>query len=211
MAELEIIGVPFSNFVWAVRACCVAKGVEYRLNPALPHSPEVKAIHPFGKIPVLRHGEVTLFETRAMIGYIDAVFPGPALLPREAVAMAAAESWMSLLTTTIDQVCMRQYVVQYAFPSGPDGKPDRARIDAAVPQLQRQLRWLDGQLGEGFALPMGFSAVDAVLVPILHYVAGRAEGAAALAERPRVAAYLERLLAHPAMVAAAPPQRPAKS
>ena len=202
MAELEIIGVPFSNFVWAVRACCAAKGVPYRLNPARPHSAEVLAIHPFGKIPALRHGEVTLCETRAIIGYVDAAFPGPALLPRDTVAMALAEQWLSLVNTTIDQVCMRQFIVPLVF-----GKVERSAVAPAVAALQKQMAWLETQLTGDFALPMGFSAVDAELVPILHYINQQPEGAAAIAAAPRVAAYLQRLLAHPAMQASAPPPR----
>ncbi len=204
MAELEIIGVPFSNFVWAVRACCEAKGVAYTLNPARPHSPEVSKIHPFGKIPAMRHGDVTLFETRAIIGYIDAVFPGPKVLPQEPVAMAKAEEWLSLINTTIDQVCMRQFIVPIMF-----GKAPREQVAPAVLALQKQVAWLDGALAGEFALPMGFSAVDADLVPILTYINMQPEGAAAIAAAPNVAAYLKRLLAHPAMVASAPPPRPA--
>ena len=202
MAELEIIGVPFSNFVWAVRACCAFKGVEYTLNPARPHSAEVLAIHPFGKIPAMRHGAVRLFETRAIIGYIDAVFPGPKLLPQEPVAMAKAEEWLSLINTTIDQVCMRQFIVPLVF-----GKAERSTVAPAVKALQAQVAWLEEALAGDFALPMGFSAVDADLVPILNYIKTQQEGADAIAAAPKVAAYLKRLLAHPAMVASAPPPR----
>lgn len=202
MAELEIIGVPFSNFVWAVRACCEHKGVAYTLNPARPHSPDVSCIHPFGKIPAMRHGAVELCETRAIIGYIDAVFPGPKLLPQEPVAMARAEQWLSLINTTIDLVMMRQFVVPLVF-----GKVERSAVAPAVEAMKKQLAWLETQLGEGFALEMGFSAVDADLVPILTYIGMQPEGAAALAETPKLGAYLKRLLAHPAMVKSAPPPR----
>ena len=51
MPELEIIGAPQSNFVRTVRMACAEKSVPYTLNPAFPHSPDVDAIHPFGKIP----------------------------------------------------------------------------------------------------------------------------------------------------------------
>jgi glutathione S-transferase len=185
-----------------VRACCEAKGVAYTLNPARPHSPDVTAIHPFGKIPAMRHGDVELYETRAIIGYVDAVFPGPKLLPQEPVAMAQAESWLSLINTTIDQVCIRQFIVPLMF-----GKVERSAVAPAVEALGKQVAWLDGALAGDFALPMGFSAVDADLVPILNYINMQPEGAAAIAAAPKVAAYLKRLLAHPAMVASAPPPR----
>jgi glutathione S-transferase len=208
MADLQIIGGAPSNFVWVTRVVCIEKGVPYTHVQAMAHTPEVDAIHPFGKIPVMRHGDVTLCETRAIIGYIDAVFPGKPLLPREPVAAARAEQWLSLINTTIDQVCMRQYVVQYAFPSGPEGKPDRARIEAALPGIRQQVEWLDEQLTSEFALPPAFSAVDADLVPILHYLTFWPESAAMLREAPRAGAYLARMLEHPSIRASAPPPRP---
>ena len=62
MPELQIIGAPQSNYVWVTRIACIEKGVPYTLVPVMPHSPEVDAIHPFGKIPVMRHGDITLCE-----------------------------------------------------------------------------------------------------------------------------------------------------
>ena len=77
MADLEIVGIPFSNYVRSVRMLCEEKGAPYTLVPAMPHSPDVKAIHPAGQVPVMRHGDVALFESKAIATYIDRVFPGP--------------------------------------------------------------------------------------------------------------------------------------
>ena len=54
MAELEIIGVARSNCVWTCRILCEEKAVSYRLTRGFPQSPELLALHPFGRIPVLR-------------------------------------------------------------------------------------------------------------------------------------------------------------
>ena len=74
MPALEIIGAPQSNYVWAVRMVCEEKGVPYAHKPERPHTPDVDAIHPFGKIPVMRHRDVTLCESKAIASYIDCVF-----------------------------------------------------------------------------------------------------------------------------------------
>jgi glutathione S-transferase len=71
MAKIQIIGVPQSNYVWVVRMACEEKGVPYDLVPARPHSPEVDAIHPLGKIPAMRHGDIALCESKAIASYID--------------------------------------------------------------------------------------------------------------------------------------------
>jgi glutathione S-transferase len=116
--------------------------------------------------------------------------------------MAKAEEWLSLINTTIDQVMMRQFIVPLVF-----GKVERHTVAPAVKALQAQVAWLEEALAGDFALPMGFSAVDVDLVPILNYIKTQQEGADAIAAAPKVAAYLKRLLAHPAMVASAPPPR----
>src|SRR5580692_6258361 len=102
MAELEIIGAPQSNFVRTVRMACAEKSVPYTLNGVFPHAPEVDAIHPFGKIPVMRHGEVALAETKAICSYVDLAFEGPHLIPRDPVGAARTEQWISLINTGID-------------------------------------------------------------------------------------------------------------
>src|SRR5215475_14425009 len=101
MSDLQIIGAPASNFVWVTRIACAEKGVPYTFVPTLPHTPEVRAIHPFGKIPVARHGAVALCESRAICLYIDRAFPGPALVPADPAGAALVEQWLSLLNTQI--------------------------------------------------------------------------------------------------------------
>src|SRR5215468_1337934 len=88
MPELQIIGGPQSNYVRVARIACAEKGVPYTLVPAMPHTPEVDAIHPFGKIPLMRHGDVTLSESRAICAYIDRLFDGPPLVPSDPVKAA---------------------------------------------------------------------------------------------------------------------------
>src|SRR5260370_9957372 len=73
---LEIIGAPQSTFVRTVRIACEEKGVAYGLTPAMPHSAAVSAVHPLGKIPVMRCGSVELFESKAIATFVDRAFQG---------------------------------------------------------------------------------------------------------------------------------------
>jgi glutathione S-transferase len=70
--------------VWAVRIAATEKGVPYKFTPLRPNTPEVGAIHPFSKIPVMRHGDFELFESKAIATYIDRAFDGPPLIPADA-------------------------------------------------------------------------------------------------------------------------------
>src|ERR1700682_2017891 len=110
MSELELIGAAPSNYVWVCRIALTEKGVPYRHVEARPHTPEIDAIHPFGKIPVMRHGAIELCESRAICSYIDNAFDGPMLVPSDRVKAAQVEQWVSVVNTHIDPVWVRQYL-----------------------------------------------------------------------------------------------------
>ena len=90
MSDVQVIGLPQSNYVWAVRIALAEKGVDHENVPAPPHSPEAVAVHPMGKVPVLRHGGVALGESRAIIDYIDATFDGAPFFLSNATPRCAA-------------------------------------------------------------------------------------------------------------------------
>lgn len=210
MPDIEILGAPQSNFVWIVRIAAAEKGVPYTLVPAYPNTPDVLAVHPTGKIPALRHGSFTLGETRAICGYLDS-FPGPRLIPADPQAAATVEQWVSIVATTIDPVCVRQYLLGYFFPGTPDGSPNRAVIDPAIPKVEAQLAMLEKAVAtNGCLAGPSFSLADAFLVPILYYLGKAPESGAMLAKCPALTAYLARMLAHPAIAATIPPPLPGR-
>src|SRR5215813_12190900 len=130
MTKPEIIGSAQSSYTRVIRMVCEEKGIDYTLTEALLGSPEVCAIHPFGKMPVLRHGDFTLCESKAIATYLDRAFPGPpALTPTDPMLAARMEQWVSLINTMMDPMLVRTYLFAYAFPKTADGKPDRAIID----------------------------------------------------------------------------------
>jgi glutathione S-transferase len=209
MATLEIIGIPQSTYVRVVRMVCEEKGVAYELAPAAPHSPPVAAIHPFGKVPVMRHGDLELCESKAIATYIDRSFGGPKMIPDDPRAAAAVEQWVSLVNTTIDPVMIRTYLLNYIFPKGADGKPDRAVIDGVVPMLQKQMAMLDGAVAKtGHLAGANFTLADINLLPILFYVRQFPEGAAAFAAAKNVDAYYARHASRPSFQKTMPPPPP---
>jgi glutathione S-transferase len=135
MPNLQIIGAPQSNFVWACRIACGEKAVPYELVAVFPHTPEVDAIHPFGKIPAMRHGDVTLCESRAILYYIDHAFSGAPLAPRDPVGGAKVEQWISLHNTAIDPLLLRQYGSATSSPAR------RMAAQTAPSSTRRCPRW----------------------------------------------------------------------
>ena len=209
MSDLQIIGAPASNFVWVTRIACAEKGVPYTLIPTPPHTPEVRAIHPFGKIPVARHGTVALCESRAICLYIDRAFPGPALVPADPAAAALVEQWLSLLNTQIDPLLVRRYLRAYFIPDTTDGSPDRKVIDAVLPDMRTQFAVLDEAVrATGYLAGDSFTLADIDLLPTLFYMNKMPESRVMLAQATHLKAYFERHMERPSVQRTIPEQLP---
>ena len=84
MAMPILHGPAFSTYVRSVRITLAEKGVDYDLREFnfLEGWPEgYEKLHPFMKVPAFEHDELTLYESPAIMVYINAGFDGPALLP----------------------------------------------------------------------------------------------------------------------------------
>src|SRR5262245_1882390 len=99
MAEIIIYGVPQSSYVRTVLFTCGEKSVPHRLEPIQLHSDAHLALHPWRRVPIMRHGDVQLFETSAIVRYIDEAFPGPALTPDTPVERGVMEQWISAINS----------------------------------------------------------------------------------------------------------------
>jgi glutathione S-transferase len=212
MPELQIIGAPQSNYVWVTRIACHEKGVPYTLVSAMPHTPEVDEIHPLGKIPALRHGDVSLAESRAICFYIDHAFDGPPLAPRDPVGGARTEQWISIVNTHFDALVARPYVGAYFFPGTPDNSPNRPIIETALPKLEAQFAMLDRAVAKtGHLVGSTFTLADMNVLPMLFYLHHLPESGAMLRRNAGLEAYYERHMARVSVKDALPPPFPGRS
>ena len=189
------------------RMVCEEKSIAYDLKEAGPRSPEAFAIHPFGKIPVLRHGDFELCESKAIATYLDLGFPGPKLIPTEPRHAALTEQWVSLVNTRIDTTMIRTYLFAYIFPKTEDGRPDRQAIAAVAPARRardrpaRSRRCQSG-LSRRRQLDLCRHQPDADFVPDAQHFP---EGVAAIAAAKPLADYYQRLAARPSFQNTIPP------
>ncbi|MFZ2651439.1 MAG: SRPBCC domain-containing protein [Burkholderiaceae bacterium] len=187
-ATLTLLGDARSTYTRSARMGFAEKGVAYTLQTCGPHTPEILAIHPFGRIPALRDGAIELWETSAILRYLDDSFDGPSLLPGMSIDRARCEQWVSAVNSYLYDTMVRRYVLQYVFPKGEGGKPDRGVIDAAVKEMAPQLSALErayAKSGE-FIAGSTLSIADLFLAPILAYVEGMPEGARLLSDMPNI-------------------------
>ena len=75
MANVEIIGPAPSTYTRVARMVCEEKAIPYELKQSAAAFAGRHAIHPFGKVPVMRHGDFELCESKAIATYLDLAFP----------------------------------------------------------------------------------------------------------------------------------------
>jgi glutathione S-transferase len=186
---------------------CEEKGVPYKLTPARPHSPEVSAIHPAGQVPCMRHGDVTLFESKAIATYIDKAFPGPKMIPEDAVGAANVEKWVSYGNGKVDRWIMREFVVPSVFFDKAKG-PDTAKINAALPEIEKCAMVLDKAVAEtGYLAGKSFTYADCHVLPMLATALNFPQTKEVIAKHKHLSAYIAKLTERPSFKNTAPPPR----
>ena len=99
MSEYLVHLIPGSPFARAVLATLEEKHTPYGVAAVLPgtlRSPQHLSLHPFGRVPVLEHGDFRLYETQAMLRYLDRVLPDPPLTPADARRAARMDQAMNV-------------------------------------------------------------------------------------------------------------------
>lgn len=209
MAKPEILGSVRSSYTRVVRMVCEEKGIDYVLTETMLGAPVLSEFHPLGRMPVLLHGDVRLFESKAIATYLDRSFPGPALIPADPWLAGLTEQWVSLVNTVMDPTFVRTYLLAYAAPRTADGKPDQTAIEAVLPAVRAQLAILDEAVARtGHLVEDQFTLADINLLPILFYLRLLPEGAAALAPTTPLGRYYERHATRPSFVRTTPPLGP---
>jgi len=173
---------------WALEE--VGQFYEVRLVPWEKFKAEAHlARNPFGQIPTYEEGELTLFESGAIVLHIAERFPG--LLPQDADARARAIMWMFAALSTMEPPIMDRDVVEY-FEAGKSWQGERfAMVDA---RIRDRLAQFSARMGASDWLDGAFSAADIIMVHVLR----RLEGSELLEEYPNLVAYIARAAARPA-------------
>lgn len=151
MSMIVIHGIPGSPFVRMPMLVCEEKGAPWRLQAmgfGEQKSPEHLKRQPFGQIPAIEHGDFALYETQAIVRYIDAVFDGPALTPADPKAMARMSQVMNILDWYVTPsltaaICFNRVVKPIVGM-----QVDEAEVVAALPMTRTALAALADLLGD---------------------------------------------------------------
>lgn len=198
MARPIVYGPAGSTYVWSARMALAEKGVAHDLVDvpfgAHREGPHL-ARHPFAKVPAFAHDGFELYETQAIVRYIDERFAGAPLQPED------VHDWsrMNQIVGIVDA---------YAWPAIAGGilfhrmiaprflgqPPDEGAIAAALPRARLCLAEIHRLQGERRFLAADFvTLADLMAAPLFHYFARLPDGAAPFAEHPKLADWLKRM------------------
>jgi len=206
MSDFVIHSIPGSPFGRSVLATLVEKGAAYRLAPVAPgafRSGAHLARHPFGRVPVLEHNGFRLYETQAILRYLDRVLPTPPLTPSDPRQAARMDQVMSVndwyLFPGVANVIVFHRIVS---PRVMGGTPDEAAIEAAIPKAELVMAELGRLLGDhAFMAGDAFTLADLQLAPQLAMMAETPEWATLTADHPNLVDWLTRVGARPSFEA----------
>src|SRR3984893_5489323 len=206
MSEFTVYSIPGSPFGRAVLGTLEEKAATDRLVPVAPgtfRSPEHLARHPFGRVPVLEHNGFSLYETQAILRYLDRVLPSPSLTPADPKRAARMDQVMNIndwyLFAGVGNVIVFHRVVG---PRVMGLKPDDAAIAAAMPKARIVFTELARLLGEQSCFAgEDLSLADLMLAPAIGFFTDTPEWSELVAPHKNLVAWVERMEARPSMKA----------
>jgi len=203
MATITFHSMADSAYLWTAMQVADEKGVDFDLVPLVLGSEEHLRLHPFGKMPVLQHGDFFLYETLAITHYIDRAFEGPPLQPADALHQAEVLRWVSIVNAYVFPV-MNRFVKERLVRPAFGFEPDAAFLDSARDPLRKQMRLIGNAVGkDGCLVGDRLTLADCFLLPHLLFFGHTPEGSALLQQAPEVAAWLKRMTDRPSYAGSA--------
>jgi glutathione S-transferase len=211
MSGITVYGIPGSPFLRSVEVTLKEKGLDYHLHAMAPgehKTEEHLARHPFGRIPAFEHDGFAMYETQAIIRYLDDRFPHPPLTPGDAQRRAR----MNQVIGIIEWYFFPKAAAPIAFNRiiGPRllGLPgDEAAIAEAMPMARTCFAELDRLLGDKpYLAANSVTIADIMLAAQLDLFGECPEGRALIDGTTNLKPWLERMLARPSFVATEPPE-----
>lgn len=167
-----------------LRWACEEAGLPYAVKTVAfdGRGPEHLARQPFGQVPFLTDGEITLFESGACLLHLAQ--KSEVLMPREAVGAAEVLQWVISALNSVEMVSVPWWFLEVTG----------AKENGLTGWLESRLAHVERVLGEREWLAAGrFTVADLLMADVLRV--GRVRG---FGVRPATEAYVARITARPA-------------
>jgi len=204
-----VYGPATSPYVWSVRIALAEKGIAHELvaltMSEMREEPHLSR-HPFGKVPAFEHDGFALYETQAILRYIDEAFPTAPLQPIELHPFSRMNQIMGIYDAYLAPALIggvlypRVVAPRYGQPT------DEAKVAASLPRVRQCLGEI-AQLADAQEFLAGemLSLADLLVAPPLCYFKKFAEGRDQLGELPALAAWHNRMEERQSLQVTRPP------
>jgi glutathione S-transferase len=153
---ITLCGMPLSNYYNKVKLALLEKGIPFteQYVPTGSSDEAVLADSPLAKIPFIRTEHGPLCESMAIIEYLEALQPQPALLPADPYAAAKVRELMVFANLHLELVARDLYA--QAFFGGTVSESSQARVkkllDRNIPAFKRLARFAPHVAGAQFSM-----------------------------------------------------------
>lgn len=193
-----IYGSTVSPFVRKAVAFAHERGatVELKQLPLGSDDPDFLAASPLRKIPALCDGDFTLSDSTAIAFYIDAVTPGPSLIPSEAKARAMTVWWDEFADTELFGCLRHLFFNRLVSPLFLRRPGDEAAACAAEARMPGLFDFVEARMPDAGGFLVGDALTLADVAVASPYVNVRHLGID-LGPWPRLRAWTEAMHARP--------------
>ena len=204
---MKIIGSFVSPYVRKVLACLNLKGLAYEIDPITPFfgNDEFERLSPLRRIPILIDGDFSVSDSTVICAYIDETYPRHPLFPHDPRDRARARWLEEFADTRLGDLFIWGLFYQKVVHPAVWGEPgDEQRIARTLTEdLPRTLDYLEGELpADGYL----FGEIGVADISIATFFRNGAYAGFEVDEGrwPRTAAFVKRILDHPAISALLP-------
>ena len=197
MPDPIVYGFPRSTYVNIVRLVLTHKDVPYTFQDLEPvmGKPEHLALHPFNRVPILRHGDFTVYETSAIASYVDEAFDGPRLTPQDVRERARMNQWVSAVNSYYYPYMIYHVTHErLVFPELGIASDEKV-VAHALPKVELALGVMERELshGQDCLLGSGLTLADFFILPSTFAFSLTEEGRAMYPKYPAFCRWRERM------------------
>jgi glutathione S-transferase len=197
MGRPIVYGPALSTYVWSTRLALAEKGVAHELVevPFGAHREEPHlSRHPFAKLPAFEHDGFALYETQAILRYIDEGFPVAPLQPTDLHQFSRMNQIIGIVDAYAWDAIAAGVLVNRVLKPRMGLPADEAAITAALPQARLCITEISRLMGDqSYLTGDRVTLADLMVIPLFYFFGKLPEGEAPLAEHPNIRPWMRRM------------------
>jgi len=193
MTQFTLYGPTLSTYVRTVRMILAETNTPYDLKAVdifSDRDPEYLAKHPCGKVPTLEVDGEALYETCAIVEYLDTAVGNRAFTPADPLGQARMRQIMAIVDSYLYAPAIGTITIQRLIVPSKGGQPDENAVAAAIPKAKTALEAIEAIAAcSPYLLGHTITLADFYLMPVMLYLSKTPEFAAVTGQIPKLNAW----------------------